>query len=415
MKNKLLKTLACFAGIFTIGSTIAITSTSCGSSNSAKNILPESVYKFSEDGKTLLGFQDAFLNDPTSPIYKDNFQDCDTMEIPVRVETISSNAFNSSEREVIPSYITKLTFAKQSNCSSIGSNAFNSCSALTSVTFPSSLTQINAKVFYRCWKLNNIEWNAWTGNITLDATSFSSICQTSGTVTVIDPIDEAHDSVKLLNTLIDSAGLSIDWGLVLPDTVYDIDYDTDSSKRLYGFSAAFLSNPSRYSDYRIMEIPAEVEIINTTAFYNATAKKTKIPSYIKKLTFQKQSALISIQGGAFSSGINNASPLKSVDLINCSNLQSIYDQAFYACPLLSSIYLPGSLNYFNPEVFWNCSSLKLIVWDGISANPTIYDKCFEGVAASGTVKLTNPVEGYTSNDLLTFLQSKGWLANWNAV
>ena len=94
-----------------------------------QKVLPESVYKFSEDGKTLLGFQDAFLNDPTSPIYKDNFKNCDTMEIPAIVTSVADNAFfdipqSGDPSSTIPSFITRLTFAEGSHCSSIGENAF---------------------------------------------------------------------------------------------------------------------------------------------------------------------------------------------------------------------------------------------------------------------------------------------------
>ncbi len=90
--------------------------------------LPYEVYEIDENN-TLLGFQDAFLNDPTSPIYKDNFKNCDTMEIPAIVTSVADNAFfdipqSGDPSSTIPSFITRLTFAEGSHCSSIGENAF---------------------------------------------------------------------------------------------------------------------------------------------------------------------------------------------------------------------------------------------------------------------------------------------------
>ncbi len=160
MKNKLLKTLACFGGIFTIGSTIAITSTSCGCSAEEKiNPLPENVYDIQDN--ILMGFKDDFLNNPDSEIYKDNFEDCDSMEIPASVTSINANAFYSfltTLDTTIPSFIKNLTFTDNSNCSSISNSAFAFCS-LTSVDFSNanSLEKIEDSAFYKCPSLVSVD------------------------------------------------------------------------------------------------------------------------------------------------------------------------------------------------------------------------------------------------------------------
>lgn len=225
----------------------------------ASPILPEEVYKFSDDGKTLLGFQDAFLNDSASPIYKDNFQNCDTIQIPARVTSIADNAFYANTRSTIPSFITNLTFAKNSNCISLGERAFNIwqtleqvnfsnctslskinylcfqgskitsidlskctnlseigrsafylCESLTSVIFPSSLQKIDHQVF-GVTPLRSITWDAWNGNTTLGTYSFDDIRQVDGTVTVTNPIDEAHNSQALLDYLKQNGRLPEGW------------------------------------------------------------------------------------------------------------------------------------------------------------------------------------------------------------
>ena len=276
MKNKLLKTLACFGGIFTIGSTIAITSTSCGCSAEEKiNPLPENVYDIDETTHELKGFTSEFLANPSA------YDMCDTMRIPTEVMGIASEAFYNHLFKItlIPKFIKKVTFAKGSmltslnnnsfqkseftqidfsNCNNlisftgvgcftdskltsvkfpknlkeIGAFAFCQCSSLTSITlpsgletiednafrlssslvsvkFPSSLTKIGSDVFCGCL-LDNIEWNAWTGNTTLDATSFSNVPQ-KGTVKVINPTDDEHNSAKLLEYLKTNGGLPSTW------------------------------------------------------------------------------------------------------------------------------------------------------------------------------------------------------------
>ncbi|MDE6476734.1 MAG: leucine-rich repeat domain-containing protein [Mycoplasmoidaceae bacterium] len=161
MKNKLLKTLTCFASISAIGSTIAITSTSCGCSNSTSNILPKNVYDIQDN--VLMGFKDDFLNNPKSEIYQDNFKDCDTMLIPANVTSVNEDAFIISTlpftyETIIPSFIKNLTFAKNSNCSSIGERAFYK-SSLNSVILPNSLITIQDSVFEGCSVLTSVDFS----------------------------------------------------------------------------------------------------------------------------------------------------------------------------------------------------------------------------------------------------------------
>ena len=157
MKNKLLKTLTCFASISAIGLTIAIASTSCGCSSEEKiNPLPENVYDIQDN--VLMGFKDNFLENPDSEIYQDNFKDCDSMLIPASVTSISNNAFYNNSASTIPSFIANLTFPTNSNCSSIGAGAFRTCSSLTSIDFSNctNLSTINFAAFYECSSLSSV-------------------------------------------------------------------------------------------------------------------------------------------------------------------------------------------------------------------------------------------------------------------
>ncbi len=89
------------------------------------------------------------------------------MQIPASLTSIGINAFYDyhDSSSTIPSFITRLTFEENSNCSWIDHCAFYGCSSLTSVSFPSSLTTIGYEAFNNCLNLSSIRWDAWNGNI----------------------------------------------------------------------------------------------------------------------------------------------------------------------------------------------------------------------------------------------------------
>ncbi len=140
------------------------------------NALPYEVYEIDESN-VLLGFKAGIDLDQ----YHDGI--VNTMEIPSKVTSIDAAAFFENAKSTIPSFIKNLTFAENSKCSSIDYNAFNQCSltsvnlsnctslktistyvffqslSLTSVSFPSSLTEIQEAAFKYCSKLNYIAWD----------------------------------------------------------------------------------------------------------------------------------------------------------------------------------------------------------------------------------------------------------------
>ncbi|MDE6476732.1 MAG: leucine-rich repeat domain-containing protein [Mycoplasmoidaceae bacterium] len=76
--------------------------------------------------------------------------------MPANIKSVTNNAFYNGSGSIIPSFIENLTFAKGSNCSTIGNNAFNGALNLTSINLPSRLTTINQQAFMNCRSLNYI-------------------------------------------------------------------------------------------------------------------------------------------------------------------------------------------------------------------------------------------------------------------
>ncbi len=206
MKNKLLKTLTCFASISAIGSTIAISSTGCGCSNKESiKALPESVYEI-DANNVLHGFKEGIDLSQYEGI-------CDTIRIPASVTSIGDDAFykpSQTTSSTIPQFITKLIFPKKSNCSSIGMQAFDEWHWKTSVSFPGSLIEFNYMAFDECFTLSSITWNSWKGP---SQTTFNAAFRgfpDKGTVTVTNPVD-GNDSSELLQFLKDEVNLPDGW------------------------------------------------------------------------------------------------------------------------------------------------------------------------------------------------------------
>ncbi len=154
MKNKLLKFLTCFAGISAIGSTITITSASCGCSNEQSiKALPDEVYDIDEATNVLKGFKEGIDLNQYKGVY-------DTMLIPKNVTSVANNAFYNNSASIVPSFITKLTFTKNSKCSSIGQSAFRICSSLTSINFLNciNLSTIDFAAFNECSSLSSVKF-----------------------------------------------------------------------------------------------------------------------------------------------------------------------------------------------------------------------------------------------------------------
>ncbi len=231
----------------------------------------------------------------------------------------------------------------------------------------------------------------------------------------------------------------------LPESVYDI----DQNNVLKGFNSEFLVNPSAYSEYDAIKIPARVTSINTFAFYHNFV--STIPSFIKNLTFAKGSHCYSIGQDAFtkssltsvtlSSSLNEiltyafqeCSSLISIDFSaaknlsiiysyafqNCSkltsivfpdNLSSIGEYAFSGCSCLNSVTFPSNLTKIDNNVFDNCTSLNRITWNSWNGDTTLYPTSFSGVCPDdGTVEVINQINEHDSTELLKYLKDHGGL------
>ena len=146
------------------------------------NPLPDTVYNV-DTNNTLLGFKEGVDLNQYDSI-------CNTMQIPVRVTSIAGNAFLSSGSTTIPPFITKLTFAEGSNCSTIGQAAF-AFSKLTSLILPSALTTVQKDAFASCFSLISADLSKCNGLEIISQGVFYR-CRSLTSITIMNQIKEIH-------------------------------------------------------------------------------------------------------------------------------------------------------------------------------------------------------------------------------
>ncbi len=369
-----------------------------------------------------------------------------SVSLPESLEEIESSAFWGC------SSLSSINFP--SNLSSIDNAAFASCSSIVSISLPSNLSTLGYSVFSNCSHLSSITWDAWKGSTALQSNTFSGVCPDGGTVTVINPIDDDHNSAALLDYLLENGGLPQSWaknvGPELPESVYNI----DDNGVLLGFKAGVDLN--KYKDTcDTMKIPARVTRINEKAFYYTAGKTSRIPSFITKLTFAEGSSCSKIGQYAFAKApslsyidmvncmqnftisnnvfggcskltsvnfpnnlsllyeyaFNKCTALSSINLLNCVKLFSIDMYVFSGCSALSSVKFPKSLNNIAIGAFKSCSSLNTITWDAWNGSTALQSSAFSSVCPDdGTVTVNNPIdEAHDSAALLAYLKQNGGL------
>lgn len=223
---------------------------------------------------------------------------------------------------------------------SIKETAFFSCSALTSVEIPNSVTTIGFSAFYECSSLCSVKIPDSVTTIGSYAFKYCSSLK----------------SIEIPNS-ITKIGLEVFYGCSSLTSVKIPNSVTEIGNFAFGGCSAMTS----------IQIPTSVTVIGEHAFeYCTSLTCINIPSSVTKIGTKAfiwcsslTSALIpnsvtEIEGNAF----ERCSSLISIEIPN--SITQIYSQTFYQCTSLASVEIPSSITHIGSEAFFNCKSLKSI-------------------------------------------------------
>jgi hypothetical protein len=209
-----------------------------------------------------------------------------------------------------------------SSVTSIGNDAFLSCSNLTSITIPSSVTFIGNYAFSFCRNLTSITIPSSVtsiGNRAFENTSITSITIPSSVTSIGDDVFSSCD--RLTTIIVDnqnSTYLSVDGVLFNKNRTILMRYPQGKQGSSY-------------------TIPSSVTSIGNYAFYRCKLTSITIPS----------------------------------------SVTSIGERAFFQCNNLTSITIPSSVTSIGNEAFGLCSSLTSVT---ISRRTTIGRNAFPSTA-----------------------------------
>ena len=292
-----------------------------------------------QDGQGVITF-----DGPVTSIGYQAFDSCTSLTsitIPNSVTSIGENAFNSCDGLIsvtIPESVT-----------SIGSSAFRDCSGLTSVTIPNSVTSIGGRAFFGCSSLSSI--NIPDGVTSIREYAFS-VCSSLTSITIPNSVTSignyAFSDCSSLTSIVVDGG----------NTTYD---SRENCNAIIETATNTLITGCQNTI-----IPNSVTSIRGGAFYGSSLTSITIPNSVTSIgifAFSNCSSLtsITIPNSLTSIGIYAFSDCSSLTSITIPNsVTSIKGYAFYKCSSLTSITIPNSMTSIGGSAFRDCSGLTSV-------------------------------------------------------
>lgn len=298
--------------------------------------------------------------------------------------------------------LTSVKFSSSCNIKSLGTSAFEGCTALQTVILPNGLTEIGEQTFYNCSSLYSISESGNgiavpSGVTAIGAKAFSgcsSIFSLSLPVTVESIGEQAFYNCISLLEVRDLSNLHITEGST------DNGHAGYYAKHIYSSGSSYITtnqesgyviyndSSNKYllgyvgdnTELNLADITGEFEIYTGAFKGNLVIEKVNIPSNATKLGQE-----------AFS----GCAALKEITI--SSNINEFGTAVFYGCVSLTGVELPEGISIIPASMFENCSALRSI--NIPSTVTTIGASAFKGCSQLRTVNFKeHKADGIVSED-----------------
>ena len=271
---------------------------------------------------------------------------------------------------VIPEEV--IYMGRKRRVTSIGSNAFNSCHGLNSITIPNSVTAIGEHAFSACSGLTSV--NIPNSVTAIGAYAFSG-CNGLTFVTIPNGVTSIGKGAFSGCTCL--TGISVASGNIVYDSRENCNaiIETASNTLVVGCSNTnILNNVTAVGEYAFLNctgltsvnIPNSVTVIGEHAFTGCRSlTSVNIPNSVTAIGAHAFSAcdltsvnipnsVITIGEGSF----YNCLRLKEINISN--GVKNIDKMAFYGCGGLTSVTIPNSVINLGNGVFHGCSGMTSV-------------------------------------------------------